>query len=87
MSTEKTITGRDPVTGGGIAITMRDGRIAAIAETDSQDETYLTPGLVDLQVNGYAGLDLNDGAMTPKRVSELTRIMAGLGVTTYLPTL
>ena len=30
MNTEKTITGRDPVTGGGIAITMRDGRIAAI---------------------------------------------------------
>ncbi|MEC9244047.1 N-acetylglucosamine-6-phosphate deacetylase [Nitratireductor rhodophyticola] len=87
MNTEKTITGRDPVTGGGIAITMRDGRIAAIAETGAQDEAYLTPGLVDLQVNGYAGLDLNDGALTPKRVSQLTRIMAGLGVTTYLPTL
>ncbi|MEQ9247673.1 MAG: N-acetylglucosamine-6-phosphate deacetylase, partial [Nitratireductor sp.] len=65
MSTEETIAGRDPVTGGGIAITMRDGRIAAIAETGSQDGAFLTPGLVDLQVNGYAGLDLNDGALTP----------------------
>lgn len=87
MSVETTIAGRDPATGSGIAVTIRDGRVAAIVETAVDDGEYLAPGLVDLQVNGYAGIDLNDGNLTPKSVMELSRAMAGLGVTTYLPTL
>ncbi|WP_367716035.1 amidohydrolase family protein [Nitratireductor sp. GISD-1A_MAKvit] len=87
MSSGATITGRDPATGAGIAVTVRDGRITSIADTGSGDGAFLSPGLVDLQVNGYAGLDLNDGNLTARRVLELTRIMASLGVATYLPTL
>ena len=29
------------------------------------------PGLIDLQVNGFAGLDFNDGELTPERVKTL----------------
>ena len=48
---------------------------------------YLAAGLIDLQVNGFVGLDLNDGTLTPERVAALTQMMTKLGVTTYLPTL
>ncbi|PMC74766.1 N-acetylglucosamine-6-phosphate deacetylase [Brachybacterium sp. UMB0905] len=44
------------------------------------------PGLVDLQVNGYAGHDVNADDVTPDTLADLTRALWGRGVTTYLPT-
>jgi N-acetylglucosamine-6-phosphate deacetylase len=81
------ISGRDVVTGHGISVAVTDGRIAAIEPAELKSGPYLAAGLIDLQVNGFRGLDLNDSALTPPRVAALTRLMAGLGVTTYLPTL
>jgi N-acetylglucosamine-6-phosphate deacetylase len=81
------ITGRDVRTGHGISVLVAEGRIAAIEPAEQTSGPYLAAGLIDLQVNGFRGLDLNDGALTPARVIALTRMMAGLGVTTYLPTL
>jgi len=66
---------------------MADGRIAAVAAADYDGELYLSAGLVDLQVNGYFGLDLNDHAVTPDRVIALTRKLFAVGVTSYQPTL
>jgi N-acetylglucosamine-6-phosphate deacetylase len=45
------------------------------------------PGLVDLQVNGFAGFDVNDDDVTPDVVVELTRALWREGVTRYLPTI
>jgi N-acetylglucosamine-6-phosphate deacetylase len=81
------VTGRDVGTGHGISVVVTDGRIAAIEPAELASGLYIAAGLIDLQVNGFRGLDLNDGAVTPKRVAALSRMMAGLGVTTYLPTL
>src|ERR1700730_9419595 len=86
------VTGRDVGTGQGITITVTDGRIAAIEPADLEPGAltsgpYLAAGLIDLQVNGFRGLDLNDGTLTPERVTALTQMTTTLGVTTYLPTL
>ncbi|WP_345041499.1 N-acetylglucosamine-6-phosphate deacetylase [Georgenia daeguensis] len=45
------------------------------------------PGLVDLQVNGFAGHDVNADDVTPEVVVELTRALWREGVTRYLPTI
>jgi N-acetylglucosamine-6-phosphate deacetylase len=81
------LTGRDVGTGHGISVVVTEGRIAAVEPVSLTSGPYLAAGLIDLQVNGFRGLDLNDGAVTPARVIALTRMIAGLGVTTYLPTL
>jgi N-acetylglucosamine-6-phosphate deacetylase len=81
------VTGRDVGTGHGISVGVTDGRIAAIEPAELASGPFIAAGLIDLQVNGFRGLDLNDGAVTPARVAALSRMMAGLGVTTYLPTL
>jgi N-acetylglucosamine-6-phosphate deacetylase len=88
MTTSR-VTGRDVGSGQGISVTVADGRIAAIRPTDLAltSGPYLAAGLIDLQVNGYRGLDLNDGTVTPARVAALTQMLTELGVTTYLPTL
>ncbi|WP_428485166.1 N-acetylglucosamine-6-phosphate deacetylase [Rhodopila sp.] len=46
-----------------------------------------TPGLTDLQVNGYAGIDFNDSALTPAALDHALHAMLRAGVTTCLPTL
>jgi N-acetylglucosamine-6-phosphate deacetylase len=86
-SSNLTIVGRDIATGHGITVAIEQGRITAIAPAEAASGPWLAAGMIDLQVNGYNGLDFNDGALTPARVIELTRMMPSMGVTTYLPTL
>lgn len=87
MSSSGNIVGRNPSTGEAIAITVEDGVIAAIQTVDGANHEYVAPGLIDLQVNGFAGLDLNDGHLTPERVKTLADHLLSAGVTTFLPTL
>jgi len=46
-----------------------------------------SPGLIDLQVNGYAGIDFNGAALMPEALDHALRAMLRSGVTTCLPTL
>ena len=45
------------------------------------------PGLFDLQVNGFGGIDFNAPGLTADRVAEALRLMRATGVTRCLPTL
>lgn len=81
------IRGRDVRTGAGIVLTVRDGHVASVDPSASENECWLSPGLVDLQVNGYRGFDLNEDSMNATTVSALTRELLGTGVTTFAPTL
>ncbi|WP_309127335.1 amidohydrolase family protein [Microbacterium sp.] len=44
------------------------------------------PGFIDLQVNGFRGLDVNSDDVTADTLIALTRELWAEGVTTYLPT-
>jgi N-acetylglucosamine-6-phosphate deacetylase len=46
-----------------------------------------TPGLTDLQVNGYAGIDFNDAALTAEALDHALQAMGRANVATCLPTL
>ncbi|MGA4507152.1 N-acetylglucosamine-6-phosphate deacetylase [Propionibacteriaceae bacterium G1746] len=45
------------------------------------------PGLVDLQVNGYRGLDVNDPDVTPATITALAHELWQVGTTRWLPTI
>ncbi|MBO1077853.1 amidohydrolase family protein [Roseomonas haemaphysalidis] len=47
----------------------------------------ISPGLVDLQVNGFAGVDFNDVALTAAALDRALEAMLGTGVTCCLPTI
>lgn len=87
MSARTTIIGRDPASGAGIAVELDAGRIAAIQPASAPAGAWLSAGLVDLQVNGYGGLDLNAPGLTAEMVADLVATLARLGTTTFLPTL
>jgi N-acetylglucosamine-6-phosphate deacetylase len=48
--------------------------------------TLTCPGLVDLQVNGFAGIDFNDPAIATEQVAAAAEAMRRTGVTLFLAT-
>ena len=82
-----TITGRNPQTGKPLTVTVQDGLIREIQDGLRDEDVWLSPGLVDLQVNGYGGEDVNHEAPEPETIISLSRKMIAMGVTTYLPTI
>lgn len=91
-TTLSTAAGFDPVNGRPVRIDIRDGKVQAV-HVDCQDtgratdQGWLVPGLVDLQVNGYGGHDVNGETLSPDTVLALAHAMLRVGVTTFLPTL
>src|ERR1700722_4731319 len=79
--------GRDPSTGRTIELEF-DRAILNVTTgpARSKEPVYITPGFIDLQVNGCAGVDYNS-ATTP--VEEIARSIGALhstGVTRFFPT-
>jgi N-acetylglucosamine-6-phosphate deacetylase len=85
--TETIVTGRDPRSGRSLRIGMEQGRITEIGPGPEDESAWITSGLIDLQVNGYRGHDLNAGGVSPSVVQALATSVRRLGVTTFLPTL
>jgi N-acetylglucosamine-6-phosphate deacetylase len=81
------ITGRDPATGRSLAVSIAEGRITAIDDGPAGETAWLSAGLVDLQVNGFAGIDLNGPNLTQAEVARLAAALRACGVTSFLPTL
>ena len=63
--------------------------ISAVDELLRPPETdvYIAPGFIDLQVNGFAGVDYNDPQSTSEAIAGSLRRMFSTGVTRCLPTI
>jgi N-acetylglucosamine-6-phosphate deacetylase len=74
-----------------VQIEIADGKILAINELESDTAgarlPIVAPGLIDNQVNGYAGVDFSGDDLTVEGIVKATRSLWKTGVTTYLPTL
>lgn len=81
------IRGRDVETGRGTVIKVLGGQVVSIDPGEAENDCWVCPGLVDLQVNGYRGFDLNGDEMNGATVSALVRKLLAAGVTTFAPTL
>jgi N-acetylglucosamine-6-phosphate deacetylase len=76
-----------------VDIRVEAGRIVAINTADASvrpdlgDESLrVAPGFVDLQINGYAGIDWNDATTSPERIAEAVRRLRATGATALYPT-
>ncbi len=63
------------------ALTNVDDLLQPPATTD-----YVAPGFIDLQVNGFAGVDYNDPQSSVERIAHSIQIMFQTGVTRFFPT-
>lgn len=78
------IRGRDVATGKGVALTVKNGRIAKAAAGSGR--RWLGPGLVDLQINGFRGMDFNTLPVAADVPGRVTRELWAEGITSYLAT-
>src|SRR6185503_4850496 len=79
-----TLSGRHYKTGEGISVSLKNGTIAAIKK--GSGETFIGPGLVDLQINGFRGLDFNTLPVAEDLPGRVTRELWSEGVTSYYAT-
>ena len=66
----------------GLAVSAVDDVI-----TPRETQQYLAPGFIDLQVNGFAGVDFNDPTISAEDISAAIRKMFRTGVTRCFPTI
>jgi N-acetylglucosamine-6-phosphate deacetylase len=82
------INGRLYLDGKEITINIAGSRIVSITRSVSPDTPafYVAPGMIDMQINGYMGIDFSGQHLTPQ---DMRKAMIGLfkeGVTSFLPT-
>ncbi|WP_052704066.1 N-acetylglucosamine-6-phosphate deacetylase [Vibrio nigripulchritudo] len=68
-------------------ITRIDTEVPAFHLNEKKQDSVVTPGLVDIQVNGFSGLDFNSFGVTPEALDNALFEMLKSGVTKCLPTL
>ena len=71
-----------------VKIDIEDGRIASVKKMGPSDETkpYVSPGLIDIQLNGFAGIDFCDADLDARKVPDILPALWKTGVTTFCPT-
>jgi N-acetylglucosamine-6-phosphate deacetylase len=83
--------GIDPVTGEEIEVCFSDSiesvdpLLSPAGELDGGDK-YVTPGWIDLQVNGFAGVDYNSPSSSHEEIIRSIRAILQTGVTRFFPT-
>ncbi len=70
-------------------INIREDKIVSCKPSNDppSGNTYIGPGLVDLQVNGFAGVDFNSFPISEGEFAKAVSALAKGGVTTFLPTI
>lgn len=77
--------GRDASTGETVELTFNE-RIESIAHAGGETSEYLAPGWIDLQVNGFAGVDYNDPGTPLDAIAASIKALFATGVTRFYPT-
>ena len=69
-------------------IEIERGRIASVESLGPPDgdKAHITPGLIDIQLNGFAGIDFCDRDLDPAKAPDILPALWKTGVTTFCPT-
>ncbi|MDX2034178.1 MAG: N-acetylglucosamine-6-phosphate deacetylase [Blastocatellia bacterium] len=75
-------------------IVVAEGRIAEMRPADlsrpcdlGDAESWISPGWLDIHINGYDGVDFNATGTTSEEIDALTRALRSAGVTAFCPTI
>lgn len=73
-----------------VLIEFEKGKILKISQskkTQNDSKIYVAPGLIDLQINGFVGVDFSGPNLTVEKVRKATKALWREGVTSYFPTI
>lgn len=77
-------------TGKNVKIRISEGLIESVEEVAPGGKNmniYIAPGLIDNQINGYAGVDFSGNELSQANIRHATEQILSEGVTSFLPTL
>src|SRR5580698_3799428 len=78
-------SGRNAFTG--LPIEIEFGEIIdSVSSTESSPEDYIAPGFIDIQVNGFAGVDYNQPNAPHSEIARSIHALFATGVTRFYPT-
>src|SRR5690349_6451749 len=80
-----TWSGIDAATGSGIELGYGE-TIASVRPTPERPTRWIAPGWVDIQVNGFAGVDYNSPATLHDEIARSLQVLYSAGVTRLYPT-
>lgn len=85
----RTVKGRDAYNGDLLTISYDAVAIQSIkrSKDTANDIPILAPGLIDAQVNGFRGFDVNGADVSSEAIQNITTELASIGVTTWVPTI
>jgi N-acetylglucosamine-6-phosphate deacetylase len=75
---------------GKVSIKSVNGYISTIDRIESQGkslELFVSQGLIDVQINGYMGIDFSGPGLTVEGIRRATKALWKVGVTSYFPTI
>jgi N-acetylglucosamine-6-phosphate deacetylase len=81
-------SGRDAVSGDRITIEFDDviQHLNPAFSDQIADDEYVAPGFIDIQINGFAGVDYNAPDARQEEIARSLRVMFSTGVTRCFPT-
>ncbi len=89
--TQSSLEGVHFRTGARTVLELQDGCVGKVMSRPrapvEDGQPRIAPGLVDLQVNGYRGMDFNAAPLDEEIVRRATRALWREGVTSYYPTI
>lgn len=90
QSTSTTIEGLLYTDGSPVVITVEGGEIVKMASLPGDADVpkvFLAPGLIDIQINGYMGVDFTGEDLNLEGIRAATKALWKEGVTSFLPTI
>jgi N-acetylglucosamine-6-phosphate deacetylase len=81
--------GRRFDTGQPVCLSIVRGRISRVTpcpDAQRDEWPWISPGLLDIQINGYGGQEFSSEELTPERVAGIVRRLDSFGVTRSCPT-
>lgn len=83
-----TIEGISVFSGHPIRVELEGARVNRTSERPAvAGLPYLAPGFIDMQVNGYRGIDYSSPSLSEVEVGRLVEMLAPSGTTAHLPTI
>jgi N-acetylglucosamine-6-phosphate deacetylase len=82
----KTCSGVDVETGNPIEISFDEAVLSVRRAGGIADGTYIAPGFIDIQVNGFAAVDYNNPATPHEDIARSLQFLFATGVTRFYPT-
>jgi N-acetylglucosamine-6-phosphate deacetylase len=77
-------------TGKPVRLEVKNGIISEICEikelSNQQTKVYVAPGLIDNQINGYAGIDFSGNSLNDNDLLTAAQAIWSEGVTSFVPT-